>query len=143
MRTLYHWPLDPQSRQARIALDEKKLRYKLTAIDPWNISEEFLVMAPEGKPPALLEIVPGGKIIVTGAKTTPRGSPFCPASPKTAPKPAVSVAGLTVSSRMKSTLISCMSGSRRRSQAAARPIRSLYVWDVNIYSFTLITPPGF
>lgn len=68
MRTLFHWPLDPQSRQARIALDEKKLRYKLVAIDPWDISEEFMVMAPEGVPPVLTEVIAGGKITTSGAR---------------------------------------------------------------------------
>ncbi len=68
MRTLYHWPLDPQSRQSRIALEEKRLRFKLVAIDPWNLSEDFLVMAPEGVPPVLTEVVAGGKLTISGAR---------------------------------------------------------------------------
>ncbi|RZV36611.1 MAG: glutathione S-transferase family protein, partial [Acidimicrobiales bacterium] len=32
MRTLYHWPLDPDSRQARLALAEKKLKFKLVQV---------------------------------------------------------------------------------------------------------------
>ncbi|NNE59093.1 MAG: glutathione S-transferase family protein [Hellea sp.] len=68
MRTLYHWPLDPQSRQVRIALEEKKLRVKLVHVNPWEISEELLVKAPEGKPPILLEAIPGGQIIITGSR---------------------------------------------------------------------------
>lgn len=68
MRTLYHWPLDPQSRQARIALGEKKLRFKLEHINPWDIDETFLVLCPEGVPPALVETVAGGEIVITGAR---------------------------------------------------------------------------
>ncbi len=68
MRTLYHWPLDPQSRQARIALEEKKLRFKIVAIDPWNVTEEFLAIAAEGMPPILVEVIPGGKVTVAGAR---------------------------------------------------------------------------
>ena len=44
MRTLYHFALDPASRQARIALEEKKLRVRLIDIDPWQPEEEFLAM---------------------------------------------------------------------------------------------------
>ena len=68
MRTLYHWPLDPQSRQARLALDEKKLRYKTETIDPWQIDESFLALSPEGRPPVLVEAVSGGRIVVSGAR---------------------------------------------------------------------------
>ncbi len=68
MRTLYHWPLDPQSRQARIALEEKRLRLKLVQIDPWEISEDFIAISPEGRPPVLVENVPGGQIIIQGAR---------------------------------------------------------------------------
>jgi len=68
MRTLYHWPLDPQSRQARIALDEKKLRYKTSIIDPWRVDETFMALSPEGRPPLLVEAVPGGKVVIAGAR---------------------------------------------------------------------------
>lgn len=68
MRTLYHWPLDPQSRQARLALGEKKLRVKLVQIDPWNMDEDFLGLAAEGMPPVLVEVVPGGKVTIAGAR---------------------------------------------------------------------------
>ncbi len=68
MRTLYHWPIDPQSRQARIALDEKKLRYKSIQIDPWKITEDFLALSPEGVPPVLVEVVAGGQVVISGAR---------------------------------------------------------------------------
>ncbi len=68
MRTLYHWPLDPQSRQARLAMGEKKLRVKLIPIDPWSVDEKFLGIAAEGLPPVLVEVIPGGKITIAGAR---------------------------------------------------------------------------
>ena len=68
MRTLFHWPFDPQSRQARLALEEKKLRVKLQQVNPWEIDDEFLTLAPEGRPPVLIEDIPGSKIIISGAR---------------------------------------------------------------------------
>ncbi len=68
MRTLYHWPLDPKSRQARIALAETKLRVKLVTIDPWHIDEDFLALSPEATPPTLVEFIHGGRIVISGAR---------------------------------------------------------------------------
>jgi len=68
MRKLYHYPLDPASRQARIALAEKKLKVKLEPIDPWNPDSAFVEMTPEGMPPTLVDIVPGGSVTISGAR---------------------------------------------------------------------------
>lgn len=68
MRKLYHYPLDPASRQARIALAEKKLKVKLEPIDPWNPPEDFLELTPEGLPPTLSDIIPGGTVTISGAR---------------------------------------------------------------------------
>lgn len=68
MRTLYHWPLDPQSRQARIALTEKKLRFKLELLNPWEPDEAFFELCPEGIPPCLVDVVAGGNAVITGAR---------------------------------------------------------------------------
>ncbi len=68
MRTLYHWPLDPQSRQARIALTEKKLKFKLAAVSPWEPESAFVEICLEGTPPALVDIAPGGKVIIAGVR---------------------------------------------------------------------------
>ena len=62
MRKLYHFPIDPASRQARIALAEKKLKVKLEQIDPWQTNNEFMSITPEGVPPTLVDLVPGGTI---------------------------------------------------------------------------------
>jgi glutathione S-transferase len=68
MRKLYHFPIDPASRQARIALAEKKLKVKLEQIDPWQTNNEFMSITPEGVPPTLVDLVPGGTITVCGAR---------------------------------------------------------------------------
>ena len=68
MRTLYHWPLDPQSRQARIALTEKKLRFKLELLNPWEPDETFFELCPEGTPPCLVDVIAGGNAVITGAR---------------------------------------------------------------------------
>ncbi len=68
MRILYHWPLDPQSRQARIALAEKKLKFKLVAVSPWEPDSDFLALSPEGIPPILVDVVTGGKLIIPGVR---------------------------------------------------------------------------
>lgn len=68
MRVLYHWPLDPQSRQARIALAEKKTKFKLSAVSPWEPDPEFVRVCAEGIPPCLTDVVEGGKIVISGAR---------------------------------------------------------------------------
>ncbi len=68
MRTLYHWPLDPASRQARIALAETKLKFKLVNVNPWSPEEEFLALCAEGRPPCLIDVTAGGKAIITGPR---------------------------------------------------------------------------
>lgn len=68
MRTLYHWPLDPPSRQARIALAEKKLKFKLAQVNPWEPEEGFMTLCPEGLPPMLIDVVADGKAVITGAR---------------------------------------------------------------------------
>ncbi len=68
MRTLYHYPLDPASRQARIVLAEKKLKAKLMLVDPWNPDAAFLEMTAEAMPPTLMDVVPGRKVYISGAR---------------------------------------------------------------------------
>lgn len=68
MRVLYHWPLDPQSRQARIALVEAKLKFKLAPIKPWEPDENFMDISPEGMPPTLVETIASGKAAINGAR---------------------------------------------------------------------------
>lgn len=68
MRTLYHWPLDPDSRQARVALAEKKLKFKLEQVNPWAPDDAFLAICPESLPPALMETIAGGKVVIATAR---------------------------------------------------------------------------
>jgi len=68
MRILYHWPLDPESRQARIALAEKNLKFKLEIVDPWSPSSEFLKLCPERIAPCLVETNTTGKTVISGAR---------------------------------------------------------------------------
>ena len=68
MRSLYHFPLDPASRQARIALAEKKLKVRLLHIDPWTPDEKFLQITAEGTPPTLIDIIPGGEVYISGSR---------------------------------------------------------------------------
>ena len=69
MRTLYHWPLDPASRQARIALSEAKVSFKPELVNPWAPEDAFLATVPEAVPPALIEQTPSGGIaVIAGAR---------------------------------------------------------------------------
>lgn len=53
MRLLHHWPLEPFSRQIRLILDEKSIRYTLKTVNPWERSEDFLALNPAGMTPVL------------------------------------------------------------------------------------------
>jgi glutathione S-transferase len=68
MRTLYHWPLDPNSRQARLALAEKKLKFKLVAVTPWDPDDAFLRLCTEGIPPCLTEDTVNSKNVISSAR---------------------------------------------------------------------------
>lgn len=68
MRVLYHWPLDPGSRQARIALAETKLKFKLETVNPWAPEPAFLSVCVEGVPPTLIDVISGGKVTISGPR---------------------------------------------------------------------------
>ncbi|CAM3736234.1 glutathione S-transferase family protein [Litorimonas haliclonae] len=72
MRTLYHFALHPASRQARIALAEKKLKVTESPVNPWQLDKgdwkEFEKVTPEGVPPTLIDVIPSGKVVITGAR---------------------------------------------------------------------------
>lgn len=68
MRLLYHWPLDPDSRQARIALAEKNLKFKTEIVDPWAPTPAFARLCVESVPPCLVDPNPSGDAIITGAR---------------------------------------------------------------------------
>jgi len=55
MRVLYHFPLCPFSRVARLALAEKKLEFSLIVEKPWQEREEFIRLNPAAELPVLIE----------------------------------------------------------------------------------------
>jgi len=59
-RTLYHFPLDPASRQVRLALGEKRLPFQDKVEKYWEQRPDFLALNPSGLTPVLVE-TQGGK----------------------------------------------------------------------------------
>ena len=55
-RTLYHFPLDPASRQARLALGEKRLPFEAVVVRYWEEPEAFTTLNPSGLTPVLVEV---------------------------------------------------------------------------------------
>ena len=55
MRTLYHFPLCPNSRTVRLALKEKGLPFELMTEPFWEHRENFMAMNPFGDLPVLVE----------------------------------------------------------------------------------------
>ncbi|PWE18404.1 glutathione S-transferase [Marinicauda salina] len=68
MRRLHHWPLDPWSRQARIALGEKQLEFEPVLDRFWDPSDDLLALNPAGLPPVLVDETSGGAIVVVEAR---------------------------------------------------------------------------
>ena len=62
-RTLYHFPLDPFSRQVRLVLGEKRLAWQESVERFWEQRPEFMALNPAGLPPVLVEEPVGGRII--------------------------------------------------------------------------------
>lgn len=64
MRTLYHHPIHPLSRVARVMLAEKGLPFEPVVEKPWERRTDFLKMNPAGEVPVLVEedgtVVAGG-----------------------------------------------------------------------------------
>ena len=59
-RVLHHFPLDPASRQARLALGEKRLAFAEAPERYWERPDSLRALNPSGMTPVLVEIV-GGK----------------------------------------------------------------------------------
>jgi glutathione S-transferase len=51
MRILHHWPLDPWSRQIRLALAEKQLAFELEGVRFWDDPDALTALTPTGLPP--------------------------------------------------------------------------------------------
>jgi glutathione S-transferase len=54
-RTLHHFPLDPASRQVRLALGEKRLPFTDIPVKYWERPRELTQMNPSGMTPVLVE----------------------------------------------------------------------------------------
>jgi len=63
-RTLHHFPLDPASRQVRLALGEKRLAFGEVKERYWERSRSFLALNPSGLTPVLVEREEGAADVV-------------------------------------------------------------------------------
>jgi glutathione S-transferase len=54
-RTLHHFPLDPASRQVRLALGEKRLAFTEVQVRYWERPKELTALNPSGMVPVLVE----------------------------------------------------------------------------------------
>ncbi len=63
-RTLYHFPLDPASRQARLALGEKRLPFEAVVVRYWEQPPDFAKLNPSGLTPVLVEVEGGRRTVV-------------------------------------------------------------------------------
>jgi len=54
-RTLHHFPLDPASRQVRLALGEKRLAFTEAPVRYWERPKDLTAMNPSGLLPVLVE----------------------------------------------------------------------------------------
>jgi glutathione S-transferase len=67
-RTLHHFPLDPASRQVRLALAEKRLPFEEVVIRYWEQPKEFLALNPSGVTPVLVEGTGYGAVVICEAR---------------------------------------------------------------------------
>jgi glutathione S-transferase len=86
MRQLYHLPISPASRKARLVLAEKNLAFELVEERDWERRHEFLALNPAGEVPVLIEedgtVVSGGMPIaefLEEIEPSPRLLPETPA----------------------------------------------------------------
>jgi glutathione S-transferase len=69
-RSLRHFPLDPASRQVRLALAEKRLPFEETVVRYWEQPKDLLALNPSGLIPVLVETSGGKSIVVCEARPT-------------------------------------------------------------------------
>ena len=63
-RTLHHFPLDPASRQVRLALGEKRLPFAEVVVRYWEGPRDFSLLNPSGLTPVLVEMRAGDKLVL-------------------------------------------------------------------------------
>src|SRR5512143_307730 len=67
-RTLLHFPLDPASRQVRLALGEKRLVFSDAVVGDWEEPAELSRLNPSGLTPVLVERQGGATVVVCEAR---------------------------------------------------------------------------
>ncbi len=67
-RTLFHWPLDPGSREVRLALGEKRLTFTACRLDLPADIQQLQQLNPSGRPPVLREEEPGQCNIISESR---------------------------------------------------------------------------
>jgi len=67
-RTLHHFPLDPASRQVRLALGEKRLAFAEQVVRYWESPPDLAALNPSGMTPVLVETTGGMRLVVCEAR---------------------------------------------------------------------------
>lgn len=82
MRTLFHHPLSPFSRLARVALAEKELPFESQVEKPWERRDIFLALNPAAEVPVLVEadgtVVAGGWAVLEYLEEAYPDTPLLP-----------------------------------------------------------------
>ena len=68
MRVLHHWPLDPWSRQVRLALGEKQLPFELQSHKFWERPDDLVRLNPGALPPVLIDDSAGLTLVLCEAR---------------------------------------------------------------------------
>jgi len=63
-RTLHHFPLDPGSRQVRLALGEKRLAFHEVQVRYWERPKTLTDLNPSGLTPVLVEVRDGVELVL-------------------------------------------------------------------------------
>jgi glutathione S-transferase len=63
-RTLHHFPLDPASRQVRLALGEKRLAFADNPVRYWERPKSLTQLNPSGLTPVLVEVRDGQALVL-------------------------------------------------------------------------------
>jgi glutathione S-transferase len=63
-RILHHFPLDPSSRQVRLALGEKRLAFTEIPVRYWERPKELTALNPSGVTPVLIETTDGERLVL-------------------------------------------------------------------------------
>src|SRR6185437_4164050 len=67
-RTLHHFPLDPASRQVRLALGEKRLAFTETQVRYWERPKALTAINPSGMIPVLVETEGDRRLVLCEAR---------------------------------------------------------------------------